>query len=55
MSGIAQRADHAQRKRRRLGVAAATYKKFSEDKASHQAAMIAFWAFFSIFPCSWSS
>ncbi|MGH2889324.1 MAG: YihY/virulence factor BrkB family protein [Solirubrobacteraceae bacterium] len=50
MTGITEKADHAQQKRRRLGVAIATYKKFSEDKASNQAAMIAFWAFFSIFP-----
>jgi YihY family inner membrane protein len=33
-----------------MGVAVATVKKFSEDQSSHLAAMIAFWAFFSIFP-----
>jgi uncharacterized BrkB/YihY/UPF0761 family membrane protein len=35
-------------------VAVATVKKFSEDQSPNLAAMIAFWAFFSIFPLFWS-
>jgi YihY family inner membrane protein len=33
-----------------LAVAIATVKKFSEDQSANLAAMIAFWAFFSVFP-----
>ena len=33
-----------------MGVAVATVKKFSEDQSANLAAMIAFWAFFSVFP-----
>jgi len=44
------RIDLAQQRRRKLAVAIATVKKFSEDHSSNLASMIAFWAFFSIFP-----
>jgi YihY family inner membrane protein len=50
LDGIKERADRGQQRRRPLGVALATLKKFSEDGSSKLAAMIAFWAFFSIFP-----
>ncbi|HTP19440.1 MAG TPA: YihY/virulence factor BrkB family protein [Solirubrobacteraceae bacterium] len=42
--------DEAQKSHRRLSIAVATFKKFSDDKASNLATMIAFWAFFGIFP-----
>ncbi len=42
--------DHYQQRHRRMGIAFATFKKFSEDRSSNLASMIAFWAFFSIFP-----
>jgi len=45
-----KRVDIAQKRNRPLSVAVATYKKFSDDQTSNYAAMIAFWAFFSIFP-----
>ncbi|MGH3049330.1 MAG: YihY/virulence factor BrkB family protein [Gaiellaceae bacterium] len=48
--GIVDRLDRAQQERRRLGIAFAIVKKYSEDGSSNLAAMIAFWAFFSIFP-----
>ena len=35
---------------RSTAIAVATAKKFSEDQATNLATMIAFWAFFSIFP-----
>ena len=44
------RVDAAQKKTNPTGVAVATFKKFSEDRSSDMAAMIAFWAFFSVFP-----
>jgi membrane protein len=47
---LMERLDEAQRRSRRLSIAVATFKKFSEDKSSNLATMIAFWAFFSIFP-----
>jgi YihY family inner membrane protein len=49
-SGVLQRIDRAQKDRRGLAVAVATVKKFSEDQSANLAAMIAFWAFFSVFP-----
>jgi YihY family inner membrane protein len=49
-SGIMQRLDRAQKDRVGLAVAIATVKKFSEDQSANLAAMIAFWAFFSVFP-----
>lgn len=47
---ITDRIDSLQQRRRGTAIAAATYKKFSDDHSSNLAAMIAFWAFFSIFP-----
>lgn len=45
-----ERVDEAQRRHEKLGIALATVKKFSEDGSSNLASMVAFWAFFSIFP-----
>jgi uncharacterized BrkB/YihY/UPF0761 family membrane protein len=45
-----KRLDHAQRERPWLAIPVATVKKFGEDQSSNLASMIAFWAFFSIFP-----
>ena len=45
-----QRLDRAQKDRVGLAVAIATVKKFSEDQSANLAAMISFWAFFSVFP-----
>ena len=44
------RIDRAQESHEKLAVAAATVKKYGEDQSSSLASMIAFWAFFSIFP-----
>lgn len=44
------RLDAAQQARPALAIPVATLKKFGEDKSSNLAAMMAFWAFFSIFP-----
>lgn len=49
-TGVLQRLDRAQQDRVGLAVAVATVKKFSEDQSANLAAMIAFWAFFSVFP-----
>jgi len=49
-TGVLQRLDRAQKDRVWLAVAVATAKKFSEDQSANLAAMIAFWAFFSVFP-----
>lgn len=49
-TGALQRLDRAQKDRVWLAVAVATAKKFSEDQSANLAAMIAFWAFFSVFP-----
>jgi YihY family inner membrane protein len=49
-TGVLQRLDRAQKDRVALAVAVATVKKFSEDQSANLAAMIAFWAFFSVFP-----
>jgi YihY family inner membrane protein len=49
-ASVMQRVDGAQNNSTALAVAVATFKKFSEDQSSNLAAMIAFWAFFSIFP-----
>lgn len=45
-----ERVDRAQKGQKQVSIAVATYKKFSDDKSSNLATMIAFWAFFSIFP-----
>jgi membrane protein len=42
--------DHAQQRSKPLSVTLATGKKFSEDQSTGLASMIAFWAFFSVFP-----
>jgi YihY family inner membrane protein len=42
--------DVLQRRSKPVGVSVATVKKFSEDQSTSLAAMIAFWAFFSVFP-----
>jgi YihY family inner membrane protein len=47
---VLQRVDAVQKKTKPSSVAVATFKKFSEDRSTGMAAMIAFWAFFSIFP-----
>jgi membrane protein len=49
-AGVLQKVDRAQKHSKPLAVAVATFKKFSEDQSSNLAAMIAFWAFFSVFP-----
>ena len=47
---LTERIDATQKRHRRMSVAVATFKKFSEDKTTTLAATIAFWGFFSIFP-----
>jgi membrane protein len=49
-AGVSEKVDRAQRHSAAMGIAVATVKKFSEDQSANLAAMIAFWAFFSIFP-----
>jgi YihY family inner membrane protein len=49
-TGVIQRLERAQKDHTGLAVAIATVKKFSEDQSANYAAMIAFWAFFSVFP-----
>jgi membrane protein len=48
--GIKAKVDRAQQQSKPAGVAVATFKKFSEDRSSNLASMIAFWGIFSIFP-----
>ena len=45
-----QTLDSFQKRHRTAAVTVAAAKKFSDDQSSNLAAMIAFWAFFSIFP-----
>ncbi len=47
---LMQRADRLQQRNRVLSVAVATYKKFSDDQAGNLAALIAYYAFASLFP-----
>lgn len=47
---IAERLDRAQQRSSAMAVAIATFKKFSEDRSTNLASMIAFWGFFSVFP-----
>src|SRR5579884_2733132 len=47
---VMEKADSAQKRLKPTSVALATVKKFSEDKTTNLAAMVAFWGFFSIFP-----
>jgi len=42
--------DAFQQKHKPLAIAVATFRKFTEDQSTNLASMIAFWAFFSIFP-----
>ena len=45
-----ERVDHAQKQHHKASVAVATVKKFVDDQSTNLASMIAYWAFFSIFP-----
>ena len=47
---IVQKLDRAQKRSRMTAIAVATSKKFQEDRSTNLASMIAFWAFFSVFP-----
>jgi membrane protein len=47
---LIEKVDRAQKRVRPTSIAVATFKKFSEDQSTNMAAMIAFWAFFSVFP-----
>ena len=44
------RADEFQQEHKALAIPVAVLRKFGEDKSTNLASMIAFWAFFSIFP-----
>jgi membrane protein len=48
--GFMEKVDVVQKRSTPMSVAVATLKKFSEDQSTNLATMIAFWAFFSIFP-----
>ena len=48
--GIKQTVDRTQQQSPPAAVAVATFKKFSDDRSSNLASMIAFWGIFSIFP-----
>ena len=50
MTGLLQRVDGLQQRRRGLGFPFAVMKKFGEDQAGNLAALIAYYAFFSVFP-----
>jgi membrane protein len=50
LAQLMQRADRLQQRTRVLSVAVATYKKFSDDQAGNLAALIAYYAFASLFP-----
>jgi membrane protein len=50
MHELGERVDRAQQRSRRASIAAAIYKKFSQDESTKLAAVIAFWAFSSVFP-----
>jgi YihY family inner membrane protein len=45
-----EKADAFQQRRKPLAVGVAAFKKFQEDQSTNLAAMVAFWAFFSVFP-----
>lgn len=49
-SGVMEKLDAVQKQHRPAGVAVATFKKFQEDRSTRLASIMAFWAFFSIFP-----
>jgi YihY family inner membrane protein len=48
--GVMSTVDRAQKASRRMSIPVATFKKFQEDNSTNLASMVAFWAFFSIFP-----
>src|SRR4051794_39026102 len=48
--GVLNRLDQFQRGHRPLALAVAVFKKFGDDQAGNLAALIAYCAFFSIFP-----
>jgi YihY family inner membrane protein len=48
--GLVQKVDAKQKRSTPVAVTVATFKKYSEDRSSNMAAMVAFWGFFSIFP-----
>jgi YihY family inner membrane protein len=50
MKNRLEKLDHYQQQHRKTGIAFAAFKKFSDDQSSGLASMIAFWAFFSVFP-----
>jgi membrane protein len=50
LATLMERADRLQQRHRVLAVAIATWKKFSDDSAGNLAALIAYYAFASIFP-----
>jgi membrane protein len=50
MRGIVTRLDRWQRRHALGGFPVAVFKKFVEDRASSLAALVAYWAFFSLFP-----
>lgn len=50
MASILDRADEYQQRHVWLGFPFAVFRRFTEDKAGDQAALIAYYAFFSIFP-----
>jgi len=47
---VLEKVDSVQKRIKPTSIGVATFKKFSEDQTTSLAAMIAFWAFFSIFP-----
>src|SRR3984957_8653651 len=50
VKGLLAKADSLQQRNRVLGVVVATWKKFGDDQAGNLAALIAYYAFASIFP-----
>jgi uncharacterized BrkB/YihY/UPF0761 family membrane protein len=48
--GLLKRIDTYQRRHRWLAVPVAVVKKFGDDGANREAALIAWWGFFSLFP-----
>lgn len=48
--GAMDRVDAFQQRHSALAVPVAVFRKFGEDKSTNLASMIAFWAFFSLFP-----
>jgi hypothetical protein len=46
-----RRIDEFQRRHKPLGFMFAVFKKFGEDDAGSKAALIAYYGFFSLFPC----